>query len=68
MSDLLAFFSWWLIVSVFGVTAWPILFRLFRFLPDRGYSLSKTGGLLAVGYVGWLLGNFGFVLVNPGGV
>lgn len=44
------------------------MFRLFRFLPDRGYSLSKTGGLLAVGYVGWLLGNFGFVLVNPGGV
>ncbi|MEK7324644.1 MAG: DUF2298 domain-containing protein, partial [Chloroflexota bacterium] len=51
-----------------GVIAWPILFRVFRFLPDRGYSLSKTGGLLAVGYAGWLLGNFGFVLVNPGGV
>ncbi len=68
MSDLLAFFLWWLIVSVFGVAAWPILFRLFCFLPDRGYSLSKIGGLLAVGYAGWLLGNFGFVLVNPGGV
>ncbi len=68
MPDLLAFFLWWLIVTVFGIVAWPILFWFFRFLPDRGYSLSKTGGLLAVGYVGWLLGNFGFVLVSPGGV
>ncbi|MBI3240710.1 MAG: hypothetical protein HYZ49_00235 [Chloroflexi bacterium] len=68
MPDLLAFFLWWLIVTIFGFVAWPILFWFFRFLPDRGYSLSKTGGLLAVGYVGWLLGNFGFVLVNPGGV
>lgn len=68
MTDLLSFAMWWLIVTVFGVATWPILFRLLRFLPDRGYSLSKTAGLLAVGYVGWLLGNFGFIQVDAGGV
>ncbi|MBM4424020.1 MAG: hypothetical protein FJ030_11615 [Chloroflexi bacterium] len=68
MTDAQSFASWWLIVAIFGIVAWPILFRLFRFLPDRGYSLSKTGGLLAVGYTGWLLGNFGFTQVSPGGV
>ncbi|HLB49405.1 MAG TPA: DUF2298 domain-containing protein [Anaerolineales bacterium] len=68
MSDVLSFLSWWLIVTAFGLVAWPTVFRLFRFLPDCGYSLSKTAGLLAVGYVGWLLGNFRFVQVNAGGV
>ncbi len=68
MTDLLSFSAWWLIVTVFGLATWPILFRILRFLPDRGYSLSKTGGLLAVGYVGWLLGNFGFIQVDAGGV
>jgi YYY domain-containing protein len=68
MNDVLSFLSWWFIVTVCGLVAWPLCFRLFRFLPDRGYSLSKTAGLLAVGYVGWLLGNFGFTLVNPGGM
>ncbi len=68
MSDVLSFLSWWLIVTLFGFAAWPMVFRLFRFLPDRGYSLSKTAGLLAVGYVGWLLGNFRFVRVDAGGV
>src|SRR5512134_3687731 len=68
MSDFLSYLSWWFIVTVCGLVAWPIVFRVFRFLPDRGYSLSKTAGLLAVGYVGWLLGNFGFVLINAGGV
>jgi len=68
MSDVTSFFLWWWAVTIFGVVAWPILFWLFRHLPDRGYSLSKTGGLLAVGYVGWILGNFGLIQVSAGGV
>lgn len=68
MSDVASFFRWWLLVTLFGVAVWPILFRVFRHLPDRGYSLAKTGGLLAVGFVGWLLGNFGLIRVSAGGV
>lgn len=68
MTDILSFFVWWLLVTLFGIVSWPLLFRLLRFLPDRGYALAKTAGLLAVGYVGWLLGNFGFIKVDAGGV
>lgn len=68
MIDSLSFLSWWFIVTLFGLVTWPIMFRVLRFLPDRGYSLAKTGGWLTVGYVGWLLGNFGFIQVNAGGV
>ncbi len=68
MSDIQSFLIWWLTVTLFGLLAWPIVFRLFRFLPDRGYTLAKTAGLLAVGYVGWILGSFGFVKVDLGGV
>lgn len=68
MNDIVSFIVWWLVVTACGLAAWPILFRVLRFLPDRGFSLARTGGLLAVGYVGWLLGNAGLVRVDGGGV
>jgi YYY domain-containing protein len=68
MSDVASFSRWWLILTLFGLVTWPILFWLFRHLPDRGYSLSKTGGLLAVGFTGWLFGNFGLIQISAGGV
>lgn len=68
MTDLISFLRWWILITVFGLVTLPILFRVLRYLPDRGYSLSKTAGLLAVGYTGWMLGNFGFVTITSGGV
>ncbi len=68
MSDLISFLRWWILISLFGLVTLPILFRVLRHLPDRGYSLSKTAGLLAVGYTGWMLGNFGFITITSGGV
>ena len=68
MNDLVSFLRWWILITLFGLVTLPILFRVLRHLPDRGYSLSKTAGLLAVGYTGWMLGNFGFITVTSGGV
>ncbi|MBI5713062.1 MAG: hypothetical protein HZC38_06515 [Chloroflexi bacterium] len=68
MTDLISFLRWWILISLFGLVTLPILFRVLRHLPDRGYSLSKTAGLLVVGYTGWMLGNFGFITVTSGGV
>ena len=55
MSDALVVASWWLIIQVLGLAAWPLAFRLLRWLPDRGYTLAKPLGLLLVSYVLWLL-------------
>jgi len=46
---------WWLILQVVALPLLPLCLALFRRLPDRGYALSKPFGLLALGYVFWLL-------------
>jgi len=54
MSDVWAVLSWWIIIQALGLAAWPLAFRLFRWLPDRGYLLAKPLGLLIVSYLFWL--------------
>ncbi len=55
--------SWWLILELIGLVAFPLAFALFRRLPDAGYTFSKPLGLLFTGYVFWILGTIG-VLPN----
>ena len=55
MSDVWAVLSWWLIIQALGLAVWPLALRLFRWLPDRGYTLAKPLGLLVVSYIFWLL-------------
>ncbi len=54
MSDVWAVLSWWLIIQALGLATWPLAFRLFRWLPDRGYLFAKPLGLLIVSYLFWL--------------
>ena len=54
MSDAGAVLSWWVIIQALGLAAWPLAFRLFRWLPDRGYLLTKPLGLMIVSYLFWL--------------
>jgi YYY domain-containing protein len=58
--------SWWALVTLAGVAAFPLLARLLGSLPDRGYTLARAGGLLLVGYVFWLLASLGFLRNTPG--
>lgn len=53
--------SWWLIVQLLGVLAFPLTWLLFRNLADGGYAFSKVIGLLLVGYVYWLSGSAGIL-------
>jgi len=48
---------WWLAVSLLGLAFFPLTFLLFHRLPDRGYSLSRSLGLLLVSYLVWLSGS-----------
>jgi YYY domain-containing protein len=59
---------WWLIVGILGWLVWPLAFRLFSNLPDRGYAFVKSLGLLLVSYVFWLLSSGGFLSNTWGGI
>ncbi|MBN1219794.1 MAG: glycosyltransferase family 39 protein [Anaerolineae bacterium] len=58
-STLAATLVWWLAVMLMGVVALPVTILLFPRLPDRGYALSKSFGLLLVGYFVWLNSSLG---------
>ena len=68
MNELTAALTWWLAIQVLGLAALPLAFRLFRWLPDRGYSLSKPLGVLLTSYLFWLLNSLGFIHNSAGGV
>ncbi|MBI2846034.1 MAG: hypothetical protein HYX86_05755 [Chloroflexi bacterium] len=58
---LVPIFAWWLILQALGFAVLPLAFRIFRTLPDQGYSFAKILGLLLVSYVFWLLVSFQFL-------
>ncbi len=45
---------WIVMTALIGLAAAPIGFLVFRFLPDRGFLVSKTLGVLLVGWVSWI--------------
>ena len=59
---------WWLIIEVLGWLALPFTMRVFRWLPDRGYTMSKAFGLLLASYFLWLGGSTGFLYNDLGGI
>lgn len=67
-SPILAILVWWLIVQVLGWLALPTAMRIFRWLPDRGYTFSKALGLLLATYILWLGASLGFLRNNLAGI
>src|SRR5574341_1023208 len=59
---------WYVIVTLAGWLVWPLAFRMLPGLPDRGYTLSRALGLLAVGYIFWLLCSLGFLRNTIGAI
>ena len=66
--DFLYFLSWYLAVTLAGWIAYPLIHRLFCFLPDRGIAFAKAAGLLLVMFLFWLLGSFGFLRNDSSGL
>ena len=54
-SDQAAFFSWWAVLCVFGIGAFPLTAWIFSSFRGRGYGFSKAAGILAVSFVVWTL-------------
>ena len=59
---------WWLLIELIGIAVWPVAFRFFRNLPDRGYAFIKPLGLLLIAYPFWLLTTFGFLTNTRGAI
>jgi YYY domain-containing protein len=65
---MISFFLWYLLVSALGWLTFPLAFRLFPALSDRGFALSRAAGLLVWGYVFWLLASLGISQNDAGGI
>src|SRR4030042_680463 len=59
---------WWLIMQVLGWLAFPTAMRIFRWLPDRGYTFSKALGLLLISYGLWIGASTGLLTNNLAGI
>lgn len=62
------FLLWYFFISLFGLLAFPLAFRLLPSLPDRAYTLTRTLGWLVAGYIFWLLGSLGILQNDTSGV
>ncbi|MGH2628867.1 MAG: DUF2298 domain-containing protein, partial [Anaerolineales bacterium] len=58
---------WWLTATAIGVIAFPVAYRAFPALRDRGYGLSRALGLLGAGYAFWILTTVGAARNDLGG-
>lgn len=64
---MLAWFLWYLIISLLGLLAFPLAYRLLPGLAERGYALSRTLGWLLWGFFFWFLGVLGITGNDLGG-
>ncbi len=65
---MLHFFAWYLSITLLGWLAFPLAYRLFPALSDRGYSLSRALGLLLWAYIFWMSGSLGLARNDLGGL
>ncbi len=55
VSDFLIIFSWWFLLSILGLTNFPLTWYFFRRFFDLGYIFSKILAILIVSYLVWLI-------------
>ena len=60
------FLAWYVVMQVIGLLALPLAWRLFAFLPDRGYSAARILGVLLVSYGLWIAYSFGLLRYEVG--
>lgn len=58
---------WWVSSSLLGWITFPLTWKVFSRLADRGFGLTKALGLLAGGYIFWVGVSFNFLENTPAG-
>ena len=61
------FIGWYLVVQLIGLITLPLAWRMFAYLPDRGYVFARSLGILLVGVILWLGYSYGLLRNEPGG-
>lgn len=59
---------WWFILQCFSLAGFPLVYHLFKWLPDRGYAFAKAFGLLSISYILWLGATLNLLRNNKGGI
>jgi len=63
-----AFLAWYILLTILHWLTFPLAYRLFPALADRGFTLSRSMGLLIWGYIFWLFASFGIAQNDIGGM
>ena len=63
-----SFFSWYLLITLLGWVTFPLAYRLFPALADRGYTLSRAFGLILWGFIFWIFATLGIAQNDMGGL
>ena len=66
--NMVQFFLWYLLVTCLGWLTFPLAFRLFPALADRGFSLARAFGMLGWGYAFWVMTSLGIIQNNVSGL
>lgn len=65
---MVSFLSWYLLIALLGWLTFPIAWRIFPALADRGYTLSRAFGLLVWAYIFWMSASLGLAQNDLGGL
>ena len=65
---MLQFFLWYLLITLTGWLTFPLAYRLLPGLADRGFSLARALGMLAWGYLFWMMASLGLIQNNGSGL
>lgn len=60
--------TWFVFAFLVGWISFPIAFSLFKKLPDRGYTITKSLGILLVSFFHWFLTSLGLSQNSVGGI
>jgi YYY domain-containing protein len=65
---MLQFISWYLLITLIGWLTFPLAYRLFPALSDRGFSLARALGMLVWGYIFWMMASLGIIQNDGSGL
>jgi YYY domain-containing protein len=65
---MIAFLSWYLTLTLAGLIALPLAYRLLPGLSDRGFAFVRPLGLILWGFIFWLLTSLHILQNDAGGI